>query len=149
MAFNVAATVTLRSCRSASLFWIILLLVSGQTDHGMIIGPRVFARWRETAHAFRTERPLIFQCLSSAVAEMQAAKPAGRQPGGHFYSPQRSFDPEIDRGRLASVIFNLKFNVLTFVERTEAGTLNRRNMDEHVSTAAATGGLDEAILFAN
>ena len=36
MAFNVVATVTLLSYRNASLFWIMLWLVSGATDHGMI-----------------------------------------------------------------------------------------------------------------
>jgi hypothetical protein len=36
MAFNVAATVTLSSYRNASLFWIMLWLVSGPGDHGMI-----------------------------------------------------------------------------------------------------------------
>ena len=36
MAFNGAATVTLSSSRKASLFWIILWLVSGPADHAMI-----------------------------------------------------------------------------------------------------------------
>jgi hypothetical protein len=39
MALNEAATVTLCSDRKASQFWIILLLVAGQTDHGMIRFP--------------------------------------------------------------------------------------------------------------
>jgi hypothetical protein len=42
MAFNVAATVTLCSCRNASLFWIMLWLVSRPTDHGMILAGRSF-----------------------------------------------------------------------------------------------------------
>jgi hypothetical protein len=36
MAFNVAATVTLCSCRNASLFWIMLWLIDGPADHEMI-----------------------------------------------------------------------------------------------------------------
>jgi hypothetical protein len=40
MAFNVAATVTLCSYRNASLFWIMLWLVSGPADHGMILAGR-------------------------------------------------------------------------------------------------------------
>jgi hypothetical protein len=38
MAFKVAATVTLGSYRNASLFWIMLWLVSGPADQGMILG---------------------------------------------------------------------------------------------------------------
>jgi hypothetical protein len=37
MAFNVAATVTLCSYRNASPFWIMLWLVSGPADYGMIL----------------------------------------------------------------------------------------------------------------
>jgi hypothetical protein len=36
MAFKVAFIVTLRLYRNASLLWIMLWLVSGPTDHGMI-----------------------------------------------------------------------------------------------------------------
>jgi hypothetical protein len=38
MAFNGTATVTLSSSRKASLFWIMLWLVSGPADHAMISG---------------------------------------------------------------------------------------------------------------
>jgi hypothetical protein len=41
MAFNVAATVTLRSHRNASLFWIMLWLIFGQADHGVISACRL------------------------------------------------------------------------------------------------------------
>jgi hypothetical protein len=37
-AFGVAATVTLRSSRNATHFWIMLWLISGSADHGMIPG---------------------------------------------------------------------------------------------------------------
>jgi hypothetical protein len=40
MAFNVAATATLRSYRNASRFWIMLWLVSGPADHGVILARR-------------------------------------------------------------------------------------------------------------
>jgi hypothetical protein len=40
MAFNVAATVTLRSDRNASPLWIMLWLISGPADHGVILAPR-------------------------------------------------------------------------------------------------------------
>jgi hypothetical protein len=36
---------------------------------------------------------------------------------GPLYSCQRSFDLEIDRGRLAAVVLDLIFNVLAFIER--------------------------------
>jgi hypothetical protein len=52
-----------------------------------------------------------------SVGEMQALQsPPGGSSAGVSIRPKRSFDLEIDRGRLASVIFNLKFNVLTFIE---------------------------------
>src|ERR1700719_978708 len=41
MAYNVAATVTLRSYRNASLFWIVLWLIFGPTDHGVISACRL------------------------------------------------------------------------------------------------------------
>jgi GGDEF domain-containing protein len=41
MAFNVVATVTLLSYRNASLFWIMLWLVSGATDHMVTVGASI------------------------------------------------------------------------------------------------------------
>ncbi len=40
MALNVAATVTLWSYRNASLFWIMLWLVFGPADYGVILPGR-------------------------------------------------------------------------------------------------------------
>jgi len=66
-------------------------------------------------------------------------------PRGSYIRGKRSFDLQIYCGGLPAVVLYLKFNVLAFIERIEAGLLYCRNMDKHVPTTAATCGLDEAI----
>jgi hypothetical protein len=55
----------------------------------------------------------------------------------------RLTDLQIVRRFLTAITENLIFDRLTLVERTKAGTLNSRDMDEHVS--AAVLGLNESI----
>jgi hypothetical protein len=55
----------------------------------------------------------------------------------------RSTDLEVVRRLLTAIADNLIFDCLTLVERTKAGTLDSRDMDEHVS--AAVLGLNESI----
>ena len=73
MAFDVAATVTLCSDRNASLFWIILWLVSGPADNGMILGcSRSFWHSRRQASVWR-------------YVELSEKSPVGRcRPTGNF-----------------------------------------------------------------
>src|SRR4249919_2287341 len=54
----------------------------------------------------------------------------------------RSFDLQVLRRRLAAVADNFILDLLTFVERAEAGALHCRDMDEHVLSTILR--LDEA-----
>src|ERR1044072_6240246 len=56
----------------------------------------------------------------------------------------RSLDPEIQRRRFPAVLCDLVLDSLPFVERTQAGTLDRRDMNKHVP-AATTLRLNETI----
>ena len=45
---------------------------------------------------------------------------------------------------LAAICDELEFDVLTFIESAEARSLDRRDVDEHIFAAAASGGLNES-----
>jgi hypothetical protein len=62
-----------------------------------------------------------------------------------YQTIKRLFDLEILGCGFAAIGDQLKLHLLTFVERAQAGTLDRRDMDEDVPTTAATGGLDETV----
>jgi hypothetical protein len=73
----------------------------------------------------------------------------GAVPGVHFAPSNsliRSLDSEIYRRRFSTVFFDLVLNGLPFVERAQASTLNGRDMNKHVPTAAALR-LNKSIAF--
>jgi hypothetical protein len=55
-----------------------------------------------------------------------------------------SLDLEVPGGLLAAIGNDLVLDVLTFIESAESSFLNRRDVDEHVFAAAASGGLNES-----
>jgi len=82
--------------------------------------------------------PLITACAGSWTETIS-------DPAPHELQPPTSSRPQVYRGCFPAVVLDLKLNVLTFIERAQAGALDSRDVHEYISAAASR--LDKAIAF--